>query len=341
MTASTRGGWLRGDPKAYDAQLSLYPEDVIDFISETQTRAYKRIVDLHGGLEAEARDALLKRLVSELDKNGAVHILRRGFKARGVTLRLAQFRPANALEEKTAKDYAANRLRMVRQVRFDPKGGDSLDLVLFVNGVPTATAELKNLWTQQSVQHAISQYRQDRDPKLPLFASRAFVHFAVDSELAYMTTRLAGDETVFLPFNQGTGGAGQPGGAGNPGDPTGHPTSYLWRQVWDRHRWLELIEKFVHVEASPDRSKGGPTVIFPRYHQWDVVLRSSQHARAHGAGHSYLIQHSAGSGKTKEIAWLAHELSRLHDASDTKVFHEVVVITDRRVLDHQLQRQIA
>lgn len=337
---TTAGGWLQGNPKVYDATRALYVEDVFGFISDTQPKAWEKLVALNGKIEANARTAVLKRLASELDKHGSVHVLRRGFKERGVALRLCQFKPANELHERIAAAYDANRLRVVRQVRFDPKGGDSLDLVLFVNGVPTATAELKNVWTGQNVHNAIAQYRQDRDPKLTLFAKRAFVHFAVDSELAYMSTRLAGDKTMFLPFNQGTGGPGQPGGAGNPADPTGHPTSYLWRSVWDWDRWLELIEKFVHVEPSDDPKKHG-TIIFPRFHQWDVVLECSTHARVHGAGHSYLIQHSAGSGKTKEIAWLAHELSRLHDEADTKVFHKVVVITDRRVLDQQLQRQIA
>jgi type I restriction enzyme R subunit len=337
---TTAGGWLQGDPKAYDATLALYPEDVLGFIAETQPKAWEKLVALNGNIEANARAAVLKRLAAELDKHSSVHVLRRGFKERGVALRLCQFKPANDLDDRIAAAYNANRLRVVRQVRFDPKGGDSLDLVLFVNGVPTATAELKNVWTGQNVHNAIAQYRQDRDPKLTLFARRAFVHFAVDSELAYMSTRLAGDKTMFLPFNQGTGGPGQPGGAGNPGEPAGHPTSYLWRSVWDSDRWLELIEKFVHVELSDDPTRHG-TIIFPRFHQWDVVLACSTHARLHGPGHSYLIQHSAGSGKTKEIAWLAHELSRLHDAANTKVFHKVVVITDRRVLDQQLQRQIA
>jgi len=204
--------------------------------------------------------------------------------------------------------------------------------VLFVNGVPTATAELKNRWTGQTVEHAIEQYRTSRDPKLTLFARRAFVHFALDAELAYMTTRLAGAETVFLPFNQGSSGAGNPGGKGNPGTRDGHPTAYVWREVWDRDRWLELIQKFVHVE--------GATTVFPRFHQWHVVVGCQAHARVHGAGHNYLIQHSAGSGKTKEIAWLAHELSSLHSNQDEKVFDKVIVITDRRVLDAQLRRQI-
>lgn len=337
-----QSGWEGGDPRGYDANAGLYPDDVVGFIAETQTKKWERLVQLSGG-DSAARVSVLKRLAQVLDKQGTVHVLRRGFSDRGVSFSLCQLRPAHSIDPATEAAYGANRLRVVRQVRFDPKGGDSVDLVLFVNGVPTATAELKNRWTGQTVEDAIEQYRTARDPKIVLFARRAFVHFAIDAELAYMTTRLAGPSTVFLPFNQGSGGAGQPGGKGNPATPDGHPTSYVWREVWDRDRWLELIQKFVHVEAPPDpKAKGAaPAIIFPRYHQWHVVVRCQAHAAVHGAGHNYLIQHSAGSGKTKEIAWLAHELSSLHAADDTKVFDKVIVITDRRVLDKQLRDQIA
>ncbi len=332
------GGWDEGDPRGYDSQAGLYPEDAVGFIVDTQSKKWDKLVALAGG-DAAARTSLLKRLASQLDKLGTVEVLRRGFSERGIAFSLGQLKPAHSLDEATEVAYNANRLRVVRQVRFDPKGGDSVDLVLFVNGVPTATAELKNRWTDQNVEHAIEQYRNDRDPRIVLFARRAFVHFAIDAELAYMTTRLEGERTLFLPFNQGSGGAGRPGGKGNPGAEDGHATSHVWREVWDRDRWIELIQKFVHVE--PAAKQGGPsTIVFPRYHQWHVVVECQAHARVHGAGHSYLIQHSAGSGKTKEIAWLAHELSSLHDDGDVKVFDKVVVITDRRVLDAQLRRQI-
>ncbi len=226
-------------------------------------------------------------------------MLRDGITERGVSLSLCQLRPAHSIDPDTADRYEANRLRVVRQVRYNAKSGDALDLVLFVNGIPTATAELKNRWTGQTVEDAIKQYRKDRDPKNVLFARRAFVHFAVDAELAYMTTRLASSQTVFLPFNQGTGGPGQPGGAGNPGVEDGHPTSYVWREVWQRDRWLELIQKFVHVETPDSGKKAEATIIFPRYHQWNVVLECQAHARAHGPGENYLIQHRAGSGKIR------------------------------------------
>jgi type I restriction enzyme R subunit len=331
-------GWLEGDPSGYDAELGLYCEDAIGYIAETQSKEWARLVKQYA-TEDQARKAVLKRLASQLDRRGAIDVLRKGFSERGVTLRLCQFEPAHALSEKVVADFEANRLRVVRQVRFDPKGGDSVDLVLFVNGIPTATAELKNRWTGQNVNDAEQQYREDRDPRIVLFARRAFVHFAVDSQLALMTTRLARGATRFLPFNQGSGGAGQPGGEGNPPMEDGHPTSYLWREVWDPDRWLQIIERFVHVEPSEDPRKPD-TIIFPRYHQWHVVVESHTHARVHGPGNNYLIQHSAGSGKTKEIAWLAHDLASLHDEADHKVFDQIIVITDRRNLDKQLQDQI-
>src|SRR3954470_11438316 len=218
---TSTGGWDGGDPAVYDRELGLYAEDAIAFITTTQSKKWERLTKLSGG-EAAARTAVLKRLAAQLDKQGSVKVLRDGISERGVSLSLCQLRPAHSIDPDTAARYEANRLRVVRQVRYEAKSGDALDLVLFVNGIPTATAELKNRWTGQTVEHAMKQYRADRDPKNVLFARRAFVHFAIDAELAYMTTRLDGPKTVFLPFNQGTGGPGQPGGAGNPGVEDGH-----------------------------------------------------------------------------------------------------------------------
>lgn len=332
--------WLSGDPNGFDAELALYTEDLVSFVDSTQPKRWERLISLYGGRDA-AVHGFGRRLAKELDRKGAVEVFRRGMEDRGQSFKLCWFRPAHSADERAVELYELNRMRVVRQVRFDPKSGESVDLVLFVNGIPTATAELKNQYTHQTVADAMTQYRTTRDPRLPLFSGRrAFVHFAVDVEQAYMTTKLAKEDTEFLPFNQGSGGPGRPGGKGNPPDLDGHRTSYLWRQVWDADRWLELIQKFVFTEQPAKESKTAPKVIFPRYHQWDVVAASSAHARVHGAGQNYLIQHSAGSGKTKEIAWLAHELSVLHGDEDQKVFDKVVVITDRRVLDQQLQAQV-
>jgi type I restriction enzyme R subunit len=341
-----QGGWLQAKSQDYDATLGLLPGEVAEFLHATQPKKWARIVAL-SGTEAKAEQSLLKRLVEQLAKRGTIDVLRRGITEKGVAVKLAFFEPEIKLDPAAMDLYAKNRLRVVRQVRFDPTGGDSVDVVLFVNGIPTATAELKNRWTHQDVNDAIKQYQQDRDPKHPLF-KHALVHFAVDAELAYMTTRLEKGGTRFLPFNQGSGGAGEPGGAGNPpAAGAGHPTSYLWRQVWQRDAWMELLERFIFVEEPKDDPKTGkppkdarPTVIFPRYHQWDVVRRCVETARAEGPGRNYLIQHSAGSGKSKEIAWLAHDLSTVHAADHKPVFDKVIVITDRRVLDSQLRKQV-
>jgi type I restriction enzyme R subunit len=268
-----------------------------------------------------------------------VDVLRHGVVDLGVTIRLAFFKPAHGLTEELVSLYLANRVSVTRQLPYEAGSARTLDLVLLVNGIPTATAELKNPLTGQSVEDAIAQYRRDRDPANVTLARRALVHFAVDPDRVAMTTRLAGQATQFLPFNLGNNG-----GAGNPPNPHGHRTSYLWERVWARDAWMDLLARFVHVErpsrGSPSSRKGAERVIFPRFHQWDCVLALEAHAREHGAGHNYLVQHSAGSGKSNTIAWVAHRLSTLHDATDQKVFDKVVVVTDRVVLDRQLQDTI-
>ena len=333
------GGWAEGSAAGYDRQLGLLPTDLVSFVKDTQGKAWDKLVKFSGG-EQQAADALLKRVAEQLSRRGTIELIRHGVKEKNIGFKLCFFRP-NLIADTTGLDlYRANRLSVVRQVHHDAKRPqDSIDLVLFVNGIPTATAELKNKYssTGWDVEEAIRQYREDRDPANVLLGQRALVHFALDGDLAYMTTRLAGEGTRFLPFNQGSGGPGRYGGRGNPlTGGTGHPTAYLWEQVWQHDTWLELLDDFVFDEGDTP----GHAVVFPRYHQWDVVRACAADARAHGAGRSYLIQHSAGSGKTKEIAWLAHDLSTLHDDDGQLVFDKVVVITDRRVLDAQLQRQV-
>jgi type I restriction enzyme R subunit len=236
---------------------------------------------------------------------------------------------------------------VTRQVRFNPAGDESVDVLLGLNGLPFATLELKNPLTTQTVRHAIHQYKHDRDPALLLFQfkRRALVHFAVDPDEVWMTTRLSGKQTYFLPFNRGSAGAGKAGGAGNPASTgSGYRTGYLWREVLARDSVLDILARFVHLleeeKREGERRVVKESLVFPRYHQLDVVRKLVAHAAAEGAGQHYLIQHSAGSGKSNSIAWLAHRLSSLHDAEDRKVFDSVVVITDRRVLDKQLQDTI-
>jgi type I restriction enzyme R subunit len=336
---TSAGGWEQGDPKRYDQQFALYPDDLISFVRDTQGKAWDKLAKHSGGDEGAAQ-ALTKRVAEQLSKRGTIDLIRNGVSEKSVRFKLCYFHP-NLLADHTGLTlYNANRLTVVRQVHHDPgRPQDSIDLVLFVNGLPTTTAELKNKYsaTGWDVEEAIRQYREDRSPSNVLLGERALVHFALDGDLAYMTTKLTGEGTRFLPFNQGSGGPGRFGGKGNP--LTGsdrHPTTYVWEQVWDRDSWLELLDDFVFDEGqAPARS-----IVFPRYHQWDVVKACAAHARVHGAGQNYLIQHSAGSGKTKEIAWLAHDLSTLHTDTGELIFNKVIVITDRRVLDAQLQRQV-
>ena len=254
-------------------------------------------------------------------------------------IRLSYRKPAFGVAAELVAHYDANRLTVTRQLAYDPDSGKTVDLCLFVNGIPVATAELKNHLTGQNIEHAIQQYRADRDPKNVTLGRRALVHFAVDPDAVAMTTKLEGKATRFLPFNRGHNL-----GKGNPPNPHGHKTSYLWEQVWARDAWLDILHRFIQVErpskGSISARRAAEVVIFPRFHQWDAVLKLEADATASGPGQAYLIQHSAGSGKSNTIAWTAHRLSTLHDVQDHKVFDKVVVITDRVILDRQFQDTI-
>ena len=330
------GGYQKRRDEDYDRVLCLIPRDVLDFVLATQPQEWKRLAQHHG---AQVEEEFLKRLASEIGRRGALDVLRNGIRDMGCRFRLSYFRPSSGLNEETRWLYRGNLFAVARQLHYSDRNNKSLDLALFLNGVPIFTAELKNLLTGQDVQDAIRQYRTDRDPREPLFAyGRCLAHFAVDPELVYVTTHLTGPQTYFLPFNQGKfGGAGNP-----PVSPTqsGYATSYLWEETWARDSVLDLVRQFIHEVQEEDergRKTGKRYLIFPRYQQLDCVRRLVADARSHGTGQRYLIQHSAGSGKTFTIAWLAHQLSTLHDAEDRRVFDSIVVISDRRVLDRQLQ----
>ncbi len=334
----TDAGYERGDPANFDRERAVDPTVLVSFIRETQPAKWESLQKIHG---VETEDVVLDDLCKAMDSQGSLNVIRHGFKSFGKDFRVAFFAPAHGMNPDTQKLYAANRLTVTRQLHYSTANENSLDLVLSINGIPVATAELKNKMTGQNVEHAKHQYKTDRDQREKIFEfkKRTLVHFAVDPDLVYMTTRLSGSSTFFLPFNLGDGT-----GAGNPPNPGGYRTAYLWEQVWARDSLMDLLGRFLHLEVKT-RKFGGKTVkketmIFPRFHQLDLVRKLEADARSAGAGRNYLIQHSAGSGKSNEIAWLAHRLASLHDEHDEKVFHSVVVITDRVVLDKQLQDTI-
>jgi type I restriction enzyme, R subunit len=336
-------GWLYSENSAgYDKARALFPEDVLGWLEETQP------VEFAKAITGSSASGILDRLVKSLDKpldagGGTLAVLRRGFTDAPVKFRMAQFKPATGLNPATSADYGRMRLRVMRQVFYSTSNKKSIDLVLFVNGLPVATIELKTDFTQ-SVQDAISQYRTDRLPAgepLLSFGRRALVHFAVSNSEVYMTTKLDGAATRFLPFNKGDHGR-----AGNPLNPDGSSTAYLWERVLQKDAWLDIIGRFMHLQLDktidPVTSETikRESLLFPRYHQWESVTKLVSTAREEGPGHRYLIQHSAGSGKTNSIAWTAHQLSTLHNDDGSKVFDSVIVVTDRTVLDSQLQDAI-
>jgi type I restriction enzyme R subunit len=322
--------WKQGASQDLDFASGVNGADLIAFVGHTQPEMWEKWSKPFATVEA-AELALRQRVAQEIDHRGTIDVLRKGVKGNGCSFFLCSFKPAHGLTPVLVDRYEANRLTVTRQQRYNAAHTNSLDLVLWVNGLAVATVELKNPLTGQGAEDAKEQYRSPaRDPKDPFLSKRAVVHFAVDPHVVYMTTRLAGPDTRFLPFNRG-----HDGHQGNPPSTTGHATAYLWEQVWQRDAFLDLVGRFIHVEVDEAGKQTG-TVIFPRYHQWDGVRRLEAHARANGAGHRYLVQHSAGSGKSNSIAWLAHRLSQLHDDHDKAVFDKVVVITDRRVLDEQL-----
>ena len=334
------GGYLETDAADFSRELALDRRMVIAFLKETQPLRWEKLTAVHG---ADVENRILQRLFKELDLRGSLDVLRNGIVDYGVRFEMAYFKPETKLNPETKARYDKNRLTVTRQVRYSPQSERSIDLLLGLNGLPVATVELKNQFTGQNVQNAKWQYIEDRDPRELLFQfkKRALVHFAVDADEVYMTTRIDGRRTRYLPFN-----LGHNNGAGNPPNPDGYKTAYLWEYVWSKDSWMDIIARFLHLQAEEieDKSTGRKykkeTLIFPRYHQLDVVRQLSRDAKEKGAGGQYLIQHSAGSGKSNSIAWLAYRLSSLHNGADERIFDSVIVITDRLVLDQQLQNTI-
>jgi type I restriction enzyme, R subunit len=334
-------GYVAVSRDGFDRERAIFPSVVLDFIKDTQPKEWAKLEALHGPKTGEQ---ILTDLCKWMDANGSLATLRHGFKCYGRTLFVAYFKAAHELNPELEERYAKNRLGLTRQLRFSTRSEKSLDVTLSVNGIPIATLELKNAMTGQTVEDARQQYKQDRDPRETVFEfkKRTLVHFAVDTDTVLMTTRLAGNATHFLPFNKGDGG-----GAGNPADPQGrsYRTAYLWEEVLARDSLLDLLARFLHLQVDEKRDDQGRKVkteqmVFPRYHQLQAVRFLVESARAEGPGHNYLVEHSAGSGKSNTIAWLTHRLASLHDGSNRRVFDSVIVVTDRVVLDQQLQDNI-
>ena len=334
------GGWLQGDPKKYDRALGLYTEDVIGWIQDTQPAEYAKVKAANNG---STDKVLIDRLVKSITEDGPLSVLRGEFKRLNTTFKMCAFKPGHGLNPKTLAMYEKVRCRVVRQVRYSEHNENSIDVILFVNGLPIVTLELKTDFTQ-SIEDAVTQYKEDRPPfdkktkkaePLLTFKRGALVHFAVSTDEVRMTTRLEGKNTYFLPFN-----LGYDDGSGNPPNPDGFRTAYLYERVLQREALLEILEKYLHLERTKKEIAGKKTVseqiIFPRYHQWDAVRKMTDAAKTEGPGENYLIQHSAGSGKSNTIMWLAHQLSSLHNRKDKKVFDSVIIVTDRTVLDDQL-----
>ena len=332
------GGYKQGSSSNFDAQLGLFPSYIIEFLQVSQPQAWDKIVNVH---KDEVEKKVIQRLVKEIDLRGVLDVIRKGFTDYGVKFQIAYFKPETTLNPEADLQYRANQLTVTRQLYYERVGKNSIDMVLSLNGLPIATIELKNQFSGQSVDNAKKQYVYDREPSEPIFQfkKRTLVHFAVDTDECFMTTKLEGKNTRYLPFNLGNNN-----GAGNPPNKNGYRTSYLWEQVWSRDSFMDIIGKFLHLSVSEYEINGvkkkKENIIFPRFHQMQVVRKVTEDAKANGAGKNYLIQHSAGSGKSNSIAWLSYRLSSLHDDANNRIFDSVIVITDRKVLDSQLQNTI-
>ncbi len=336
-----QGGYVHVPGEWYDRERAIFSNEVLSFIRTTQPTEWQKLEALLGEKTGEQ---VLTDLCKWMDVEGSLSTLRHGFKCYGRTLRVAYFKAAHELNPELEARYAANRLGLTRQLHYSPHSEKSLDVALSLNGIPVVTVELKNPLSGQTVDDACRQYKSDRDPRETVFEfkRRTLVHFAADTESVWMTTRLAGAATHFLPFNKGCDG-----GAGNPPDSSGrtYRTAYLWKEVLERGSLLDLLARFMHLQLDEKRDEQGRKVkvesmIFPRYHQLEAVRLLVDAARQEGIGNNYLVEHSAGSGKSNTIGWLAHRLASLHNASNCRVFDSVIVVTDRVVLDKQLQDTI-
>ncbi len=345
---SPEGGYTHNnDP--YDPALGVYPDTLIRFIQKTQPNEWKRFT-MQNAVEPERKFCLAFNTACDMD--GLIHVMRHGFKHRGISFKVCYFKPESSLNQTAAALYAKNKITCNRQWYYSKDTNNSVDMVIAVNGIPVFAFELKNQYTGQNVDNAKNQWMYDRDPREICFQfnKRILGYFCVDQLEVWMTTKLEGKDTFFLPFNQGSNGAGNDGGKGNPANPDGYPTAYLWEYVFQKDSMMDILQKFIHLQVKEDKKllpdgsekiTKKKSLVFPRYHQLDVVRKLIADVSEHGSGVNYLIQHSAGSGKSNSIAWTAYRLASLHDEENKAIFSSVIVVTDRTVLDAQLQETIS
>ena len=342
------GGYTK-NTDTYDAKLALYTDTLIRFVKATQPKEWHRF-EMQNAVATEEKFA--RAFSNACDADGVLSVLRNGFKHRGIAFRVCYFKPESTLNQTAVELYAKNEITVNRQWYYSPDCKKSVDMVIAVNGIPVFAFELKNQYTGQNIDNAKEQWMYDRDEREPCFQfnRRILAYFCVDQLEACMTTKLAGKNTFFLPFNQGSNGAGKDGGKGNPANPDGYPTAYLWERVFQKDSMMDILQKFISLKVDEEKkllSDGREQItkkkkmLFPRYHQLDVVRSLIAHVRANGAGHNYLIQHSAGSGKSNSIAWTAYRLAALFSDENKPIFSSVIIVTDRRVLDAQLQETIS
>ena len=334
----TSSGYQKGFPEAFNWETALDEATLLEFVQNTQPKEWEKLEKIHG---AAAKKQFLGRFKKEVSLRGLLDVIRNGIKTHGTSFKLAYFQPVTNLNPETQALYQKNILKVTRQLKYDVSNENSIDLVLTLNGIAIITIELKNALTGQTVLHAKKQYMFDRDPKTPLFQFNkgSLVHFAVDADEVFMTTQVKGKATFYLPFNKG-----YRNGAGNPPNQDGRKTDYLWYDMFHKDSLLDIIGKFIHLQVEELEVEGRKVkkekLIFPRFHQLQVVRDLIRDVKMTGAGKNYLIQHSAGSGKSNSIAWLSYRLASLHDDQNERIFDSIIVVTDRTVLDSQLQDTI-
>ena len=336
-------GFRKVLPSTYDKEKMLFSDVLEEFVSTTQPKAWARYTKLYG---ASAVDKLTRRVNTAISESNVLDVLKKGIKDMGIEIKLCYFKPSSNLNQDLVKLYEGNICGITRQFPYSKNSNNTIDTVLSINGIPLFAFELKDQLKGQDVNNAMRQWKEDRDPKEPIFkfGQRFLCYFAIDLYDAFMTTELKGEYTRFLPFNQGSNGAGNPGGKGNPKNDEGYPTSYIWERVFSVDSMIDLIAKFITITEEKEEKNGKSyitkKIIFPRYHQYDVVKKILADVKEKGAGVNYLIEHSAGSGKSNSIAWIAYRLASAFDKDDKYIFDSVIIVTNRIVLDSQLQDTI-